>query len=338
MAHKTVLTALLACLVLLLASAAHAETVTLNYANFPPAGTFPCVQMEHWKKEVEKRTDGGVAINTFPGGTLLGAKNMYRGVIQGQADIGNLCMAYQPGVFPLTSVMELPMRFQSSRTASLVLWKLIQKYQPQAFEKVKVLTVFTSPPSSLMTRDPVKSPADLKGMELRASGSASDILERLGATPVSMPMSETPEALQKGMIEGLLSSLEVMMDLNFAQYCPYVTMGRFQVYPFAVIMNKDIWQKLSPEVQEVLRNLGPEQAEWTGEYVDGHVDEALEYSRTEHGVTVLEFTDTERKRIQEQISPLIEEWKEKARDKGLPAERILEDVRTWKQEFAGQGE
>ena len=25
--------------------------IVLNYANFPPAPTFPCVQMEEWKKK-----------------------------------------------------------------------------------------------------------------------------------------------------------------------------------------------------------------------------------------------------------------------------------------------
>ena len=337
MRHRILFTIASICLALLLA-AAHAGAATLNYANFPPAGTFPSVQMEQWKKEVEKRTDGEVTINTFPGGTLLGAKNMLRGVVQGQADIGNLCMPYQPGAFPLTSVMELPLRFRSSRAASLVLWELFQKYDPEAFDKVKVLTVFTSPPSSLMTREPVRSRADLKGMELRASGSASDILDRLGATPVSMPMSETPEALQKGMINGLLSSLEVMKDLNFAQYCPYVTRANLQVYPFAVVMNRDKWEALSRESQKVMENLAREHAEWTGEYVDGHVDEALEYSRTEHDVTVFEFSEKERRTIQEEIEPLIGEWKGKARKKGLPAERILEDVRAWQEEFSGRGE
>ncbi|MBP1700697.1 MAG: C4-dicarboxylate transporter substrate-binding protein [Deltaproteobacteria bacterium] len=38
--------------------------IKLTYANFPPAPTFPCVQMEEWKKEVEKRTGGKVAIQT----------------------------------------------------------------------------------------------------------------------------------------------------------------------------------------------------------------------------------------------------------------------------------
>ena len=50
---------------------AAAAPITLTYANFPPASTFPCVQMERWAKEIEKRTNGQVKINTFPGGTLL---------------------------------------------------------------------------------------------------------------------------------------------------------------------------------------------------------------------------------------------------------------------------
>jgi len=47
----------------------------LSYANFPPAPTFPCVcRWSVGKAEVEKRTGGKVAIDTYPGGTLLDAK------------------------------------------------------------------------------------------------------------------------------------------------------------------------------------------------------------------------------------------------------------------------
>ena len=83
--------------VMIIPGTTKAELTKLSYANFPPAPTFPCVQMERWKKEVEKRTHGKIVVNTYPGGTLLGAKNMMDGVIAGQADIGCLCMAYQPG-------------------------------------------------------------------------------------------------------------------------------------------------------------------------------------------------------------------------------------------------
>ena len=92
-------------------TARSAETITLRYANFPPAATFPCVQMERWAKEVEKRTHGRVKVQTFPGGTLLAAKNIFDGVISGMADIGNFAMSYQPGRFPVSEAVDLPMGF-----------------------------------------------------------------------------------------------------------------------------------------------------------------------------------------------------------------------------------
>src|SRR5512136_588399 len=130
-------------------------TITLKYANFPPATTFPCVQMERWAKEVEKRTNGKVKVQTFPGGTLLPAKNIFDGVISGVADIGNLAMSYQPGRFPVSEAIDQPIGFSSARSASLALYDLIKKYKPKEFEQVKILTLFTCPPANIMTNKPV---------------------------------------------------------------------------------------------------------------------------------------------------------------------------------------
>ena len=107
------------------ASGAADTVIVLTYANFPPAPTFPCVQMERWAREVEKRTAGKVKVRTFPGGTLLPAKNILDGVVSGLADIGNFAMSYQPGRFPVSEVIDLPFGFTNSRVASLTLYDLV---------------------------------------------------------------------------------------------------------------------------------------------------------------------------------------------------------------------
>ena len=331
-----ILAATAAALALWPATPSGAETIKLSYANFPPAKTFPCVQMERWKKEVEKRTHGKVTIETYPGGTLLGAKNMLSGVMQGQADIGCLCMSYQPGVFPLTTVLGIPVGFTKSTVASLVLWDLWQKYQPREFSKVKVLAMFTTAPSNIMSKVPVRSLADLKGMELRASGGASKVLSLLGAVPVSMPMPETPDALQKGLVKGLLSSLEVLMDFNFAEYCRYETLTNFQVYPFAVVMNKDKWNALPADVKKVFDGLGREQSLWTGEYMDGHVKEALAWSKEKYHIEVISLPEGEHALALETLSGMVETWKNNAAKAGLPADAVFKDMLSLKAKYEKQ--
>jgi TRAP-type C4-dicarboxylate transport system substrate-binding protein len=304
-----------------------AEPIKLSYANFPPAPTFPCVQMERWKKEVEKRTGGKVSIDTYPGGTLLGAKNMMDGVIAGQADIGCLVMAYQPGRFVVTNATSLPLGIPNSRVGSLVLWDLYQKYQPKEFADVKVLTMFTTAPTNIMSKVPVKTLEDIKGLDLRASGGAAQILGAWGANPVGMPMPATVEALQKGVVKGLYSSLEVMKDFKFAETCKYVTLTDTVIYPFAVVMNIDSWNKLPKDVQKVMDGLRVEQAEWTGNYMDNHVQEAIKWSKQTQNVEFITLSKKERARWDDKLRFLTDKWVENSKAKGLPAAAIVNDLK-----------
>ena len=320
-----------------LAGVARAETISLTYANFPPAVTFPSVQMERWADEVEKRTQGRVKSRTFPGGTLLGAKNMLEGVTAGTADIGNFAMSYQPGRFPVAEAVDLYQGFTSARVASLVLLDLVEKYQPKEFEKVKILTLFTCPPTNLMTKTPVKSLEELKGMELRVAGTSAEILKLLGGTPVAMPQSETPEALQKGVVKGIVSSLEILQDFKFAAYTPYVTLVDLPVVSFAVVMNKAKWEALPAEVQQVMNDLVREQAEWTGTYVDAHVAEALAWSEKEYQLQQFRLPPAEQARIATLLAPLTADYIKKVSAQGLDGEQIVKDVQAFKAKYEAAG-
>lgn len=321
------------CLCVTVRPAFSADSITLRYANFPPAPTFPCIQMERWAKEVAVRTDGKVTVNTFPGGTLLGAKGMLRGVMRGQADIGCISLAYHPGVFPLLSVFELPLGFTSATGASRALWDMYSTYSPKELAKVKVLTMFTSAPSHFMTRTPVRSLDDLAGMELRASGRLAKALEALGATPVAMPMPEVPEALQKGVIKGLASSFDVMKDMKFAETCRYATRANLSVYPFAVIMNMKAWNRLPEDVKQVFNALSAEQAEWTGQYLDNHVENAINWSKETYDVELIDFTEKDQSTLMAKMTPLFTRWQQDAEAAGIDAKSVLETAKTLKKQY-----
>jgi TRAP-type transport system periplasmic protein len=311
--------------------------ITLKYANFPPASTFPCVQMERWVKEVEKRTGGKVKVQTFPGSTLLAAKNIFDGVISGIAEVGNFAMSYQPGRFPISEAIDLPIGFSSAKAASLALYDVVEKHNAKEFEKVKILTLFTCPPANIMTNKPVKSLKDLKGMELRVPGTAADILTNLGGNPVAMPQSDTPEALQKGVVKGHISSMEVLKDFNYAAYTPYATISNLWVVSFAVVMNKDKWNALPPDVKKVMDAMGREQALWTGTYVDDHVKEALEWSKQKYkDFQVFELPANETAEIPKLMKPIIDAYVKKVNALGMPGDQIIKDIYASKAKYEKQ--
>jgi TRAP-type C4-dicarboxylate transport system substrate-binding protein len=316
-----------------LAPAGRAQDIKLTYANFPPAPTFPCVQMERWAKEVEQRTQGKVKVQTFPGGTLLAAKNIFDGVMAGTADIGNFAMSYQPGRFPVSEAIDLPLGFTSAKAASLTLFDLIEKHQPKEFEGVKILTLFTCPPANIMTRAPVKSLADLKGIELRVGGTQADIIKRLGGIPVAMPQSDTPEALQKGVVKGHVSSMEVLKDFNYAAYTANATIANLWVVSFGVVMNKDKWAALPDDVKKVFDGLRREQALWTGTYVDDHVTEAVKWSKEKYNLQIFDLPAGEQAEIPKLLAPMVDDYVKKVTAAGLPGEQIIKDVMALKAKY-----
>jgi len=312
-----------------------AKAIKLTYANFPPAPTFPCVQMERWKQEVEKRSGGRLAVQTFPGGTLLGAKNMFDGIVMGQADIGCFAMSYHPGRFPLAEAVDLPLGWPNATVASLTLWDLHKKYQPESFKKVKVLTMFTCPPANIMSIDPVRSLDDLKGLEIRAAGTGVKIFELLGASPIGMPQSDVPDALHKKVIKGMASSLEVMKDFNYAEYCRYITMTNLQVVTFAVVMNLSRWDSLPDDIKTMLEELSREQAQWTGRYVDEHVNEAVAWSKKTFQVEVITLGPEEQTRMSDLLKPLVEEYIVRTESQ-LPSENIIRDTKLFKDKYTAE--
>ncbi len=320
----------------LLTLPAHAQ-IKLSYANFPPAPTFPCVQMERWKTEVEKRTDGKVKVDTYPGSTLLNPKNMFDGVAAGTADIGNTATSYFPGMFPVVEFIDLPLGWPNATVASAALWELTEKYKPKELEKFKVLTMFTCPPANIMSMKPILSIEDLKGYPLRASGTGAKIIGLLGASAVGMPQSDVPEAIQKGVIKGNVSSLEVMKDFKYAEYCKYVTANvNLFVVSFAVVMNQKKWDALPADVKKVMDDLRLDQAIWTGRYVDNHVKEAMKWSEQTQNVKVHNLPPKEISRWDALLKPMIDQHLKDVEAKGLPAKAILDDVLKLKEKYSKQ--
>jgi len=317
--------------------AAKAADVNLTYAFFAPAGTFPGKQMAHWAEQVAKRTNGKVAVKTFPAGTLLGAREMYDGVSKGVADIGLGAPSYDPGRFPLTSGLSLPLGFPNATVASRVLWEITKEFQPKEYENFKVIAMFTTEPGYIQSRKPAGSAAELAGMKLRAAGTGVPVLKALGAAPVGMPMPEVPQAVQTGVIDGTMTSREVLQDFKLAETLKYVTDYPTVVVTFAAVMDRKRWDALPADVKKVFDELGPEMAVWTGQYHDKqNVGGALEWAKKEHKLQVVPVSAQERAAWDAKLKPMEDEWVKEMTAKGLPAAKYLARARELRDQFIKQ--
>ena len=228
-----------------------------------------------WIAELEQRTGGRVKITTYNGGTLLGGRETYAGVVDGIADIGSSVFTYTPGRFPLMMLVELPgMGYNNAVVNSLVAMEIYKKFKPAELDDVKVLNIHSLSPGVLITKSSVRTLKDLKGMEIRSPGGiTSTLLEQLGATPVGMPMPESYIALQKGIVKGIIASIDATVDWKIGEVTKYITMMHLYHLQFFVVMNRDKWNALPPDIQKIFEEVGDEQVKKAGELFDKHAVE-----------------------------------------------------------------
>ncbi|WP_313237635.1 TRAP transporter substrate-binding protein [Sporosarcina ureae] len=299
------------------------DVIKLSYAFFAPPNTFPAIQMEEWKKRLEERTDGKVQVDLFTGGTLLEANNMYDGVENGTADIGLTSTSYEPGRFPLLSISDMPSGYKNATVASKVTADLVNNYPPEALDNFKIITTFATEPAYIQSKKPIKSLSDLKGKQLRIAGALAPIMSELGAAPVGMSQAEVPEALQTGIVEGYVSSREILKDSKLAEIVGYVTDYPLALNTFIAVMNKEKWDSLPEDVQAVIEELNTEMTEFTGDYLDSHVKESMEWSIDSEGLEVVELSEEEMKKWDKKLSDMQKEFVEGVQNEGLPAEEYL---------------
>ncbi|MGO1173082.1 MAG: TRAP transporter substrate-binding protein [Actinomycetaceae bacterium] len=315
--------------------------ITLSYAFFAPAASFPSIQMDEWAAQINERTDGQVSVETFPGGTLLSAGDIYDGVSQGVVDIGLDSPAYDTERFPFASVINQPIGMENAQVASATFLDLLLEYEPEEFSDYVVITAFTTEPAYIQSEQPITTAADFAGVSLRSSGAAVPTLEAFGANPVGLSMADVAENLQTGVIDGYISSREVMRDFSLAELVSYVTDYPFGVSnSFVAVMDREAFEALPQDVQDVILELRGEMSTFAAELHDGeNVADALTFAQEEQGVEIVDVAEDERADWDGTMDGLADEWVAAHEGANFDAQEVLDRMRELADEHAaGLGE
>ncbi len=238
-----------------------AKSVTLKYSNFFPPTHIQSKLAKSWCEEVEKRTQGRVKIEYYPGGSLLKGKQTYDGVADGIADIGFSVLAYTRGRFPVMGAIDLPFGYPSGVVATRVANEVYNKLQPKEFNDTKLMYLHAHGPGFIHTRNkPVNKLEDLKGLRIRSTGMSAETVKALGATPVAMGMSDSYQSLQKGVVDGSAYPLEANKGWKLGEVTKYVACSYATAYTttFFVTMNKDKWAALDKKDQKTIEEINKE--------------------------------------------------------------------------------
>lgn len=300
------------------------QTINLNYGNIWPAPHKNSQNIEAWAREVEKRTNGRVKITVFHGGTLVPSAQAYDGVVKGIADIGASVFAYTRGKFPLMQVIDLPLSYKSGVSATRLANMVYRKFKPKELDDTKVMYLHAHGPGLLHTKKPVRKLEDMKGMKIRAQGTVVPIVQALGGTAVGTTMGETYDALRTGVADGAMAPMEALEGWKWGEVVQYTTESYSSAYsaPMFVVMNKNKWNALPPDIQRIIEGVNEEWIERQGKLWD-EIDASGREFALKRGNKIIPLSKEESNRWAAAVKPLLDDYVVNMKAKGLPGDEAL---------------
>ncbi len=305
---------------------ADAGTVKLTYSNFFPPGHIQSKLAEAWCKEVEKRTNGEVVVEYYPGQTLTKARQVYDGVVEGLSDVGFSVLAYTRGRFPVMAAVDLPLGYTSGTVATKVVNAVYNKFQPKELMDTQVMYLHAHGPGLIHTKGKaVRKMEDMKGLKFRGHGTSALVVKALGGTPVPKPMPETYQMLQKGVVEGAVYPFEANKGWKLGEVTNFCTASFTAAYTtsFFVVMNKDKWNSLSPANQKIISQINKEWADKHGEAWDTSDAKGIVFFLNQGG-EIIGLDAKEGQRWKKAVAPIVDEYTDKMNAKGMKGSEIVQ--------------
>jgi TRAP-type transport system periplasmic protein len=276
-----------------------------------------------FQDKVNKATNGRLEIKTKV--DLLPASDIMFGVMDGRADMGFTWIPYMSGTFPQMDFASFPFFYKNGyEYEKVVNDPEMKEILSGIYNKCELIRLFEVPATRLDAiwgNKPIRTIEDFKGLKIRSSGLLPTYsLQLLGASPLTMQMSELSNALGRGTVDAVLSSVMYGAGVGMMDVTKYISYWPIQsFYGNTVFVNKKSWDALPADLQEILMNVGQEMQNEV--FFAAETTYKISKIVAAGGMEIVIPDPKELQRAREMTKPTFDKWLDVA---GPAAPRILE--------------
>jgi len=262
------------------------------------------------------------------GGSLYKWQNSLEAIEIGLTDIGWVGALWETSKMPLQNVTYYTPFVTDDLLLLLDLFNELHESIPalaQAWHEQNQILLGASGVDTyhLMTTFPVNTIDDLQGRKILAPGPSATWLEGTGAVAVNGGLSTYYTQLSTGVADGVLTILSGAYPYRIHEVAPYITLvGLGAQFNGGMAINKDTWERLPPDVQATLAELGRDYSRTMGEIVVARYEQALAAVQ-EEGAIVTTLADDEKRRWINGLPDIAGRWVAAAERRGHPAGELL---------------
>lgn len=276
-----------------------------------------------WGEELEKRTNGRVKVEFYPGGTLFKISAALDSLIKGVADISMISTGHAKKRLPLINVsglvaMGFPDTVEGNYAAGDAIMALLDKFpEVQAESKdFKWLIPQQTGNYILVSRKKIRVPGDLKGLKIGGTGAKADYVKRLGAAALNISPPDAYMSLQRGVIDAIFMSWSQIRIYKMHEIAEYFLNFGFSMGGIPAVMNLKSYNSLPDDVKKIMKDITPKARSISIENMFKGM-KAAEKGIKSKNRTIIEPTAAERKLWEKAAEPMWNEWVASMKKRGV---------------------
>ena len=287
---------------------AHAAGTVLKISHQFPGGTltegdFRDRLCRMFAAEVERRTNGALKAQVYPGSSLMKTNAQFSALRKGALDMSLIPLSYGGGEVPEVNIGLMPGLVTSYEQG--LGWKtkdVGRELTNVCADKGLVLVTWLWQAGGVASRTrPVVEPEDAKGMKIRGGSREVDMmLKAAGAAVVSLPSNEIYAAMQTGAVDAAMTSSTSLISFRLEEVSKHLTTGRGKAYWYMfepLVISKSVFDALPKDMQAVVMAVGAELEKFALEGARAD-DQLLASVYQKAGAKVYDLTDATVKRWQ----------------------------------------
>ena len=288
------------------------EPVMLRYGDPGPAdASIHTDLVAPWADKVNKEGAGAIDVHVFVGYSLVNMLNTLDRVKDGVADLAFCILGPVSSQFPKTLVATLPFEAENAHEAGLALQRLYDKgIIADEWTKVKPIAFGVFANTSYHTVPPVKTLADLKGLKISIQGRlAGETLQTLGGTPISLPINEVYEALQRGTIQGSAIGWPAAVSFKLTEIAHNHVRASLGGEAAIMIMNNQSYAKLTGKAKAAIdANIATFYTNWFNKVIDDTEHDNIAITEKMGNQSIYKLPPAELAQWKKKIEPVIDDW------------------------------
>jgi TRAP-type C4-dicarboxylate transport system substrate-binding protein len=275
-----------------------------------PAGSPNSKFYNAWADSSNKAGGGSIEFVVRDGTSIANFGNVYDRVQKDVLQVGWTLHSILGGQFPLSDVTALPFVVDDNVNCSVALWRYYESGILDAEYKDVVPIAFSCLGSSHLHWAKKPSTIEtLNGAKFRATGKvAGGLVQALGGTPIALRGGEIYEALQRGTVDGAVTSWGAFVPYNLWEVTKFHVDAPLGSSPSMYFLARKKWDGLPKAARDALMaNGGEKQTRAVGTYLKEQ-NAAGRAKAIKLGHEIVPLTPELAAKWEKLSKPVIEEW------------------------------